>query len=83
MWISANSHLDFVSVTIRRYSRHLQWLIIKYNNISSLVTFSKRDIMLWPQNLVGMALWVNFAGYLLLAFRDSYPIIDSVISDQL
>ena len=27
--LMANSHLDFVSVTIRRYSRRLWWLIVK------------------------------------------------------
>ena len=39
--------------------------------------------MLWPQNLVGGALWVNFAEYFLPASREPYPTIDSVISGQL
>ena len=35
----ANSHLDFVWVTIRRYSRRLRGLIVKYYAVESFIFY--------------------------------------------
>ena len=37
MWTSANSNLDFVSMTSRRYSRRLRRLIVNYNGKTSIM----------------------------------------------